>query len=42
MFKDLFRAKPKYVTVRPQAVPVKQDTSPGLWQKCTLCSNLLY
>ncbi|HHV94153.1 MAG TPA: acetyl-CoA carboxylase carboxyltransferase subunit beta [Firmicutes bacterium] len=42
MFKDLFRTKPKYVTVRPQAVPVKQDTSAALWQKCPHCSNLIY
>ena len=42
MFKDLFRAKPKYVTVRPQAVAVKQDVSAGLWQKCPHCDNLIY
>lgn len=42
MFKDLFRAKPKYVTVRPQAVSIKQDTSAGLWQKCPQCTNLIY
>jgi acetyl-CoA carboxylase carboxyl transferase subunit beta len=42
VFKDLFRAKPKYVTVRPQAVSVKQDTSAGLWQKCPHCGNLIY
>ncbi|NMB12178.1 MAG: acetyl-CoA carboxylase carboxyltransferase subunit beta [Firmicutes bacterium] len=42
MFKDLFRTKPKYVTVRPQAVSIKQDTSAGLWQKCPQCTNLIY
>ncbi|NMB46354.1 MAG: acetyl-CoA carboxylase carboxyltransferase subunit beta [Firmicutes bacterium] len=42
MFKDLFRTKPKYVTVRPQAVSIKQDTSAGLWQKCPQCMNLIY
>lgn len=42
MFKDLFRTKPKYVTIRPQAVSIKQDTSAGLWQKCPQCMNLIY
>lgn len=42
MFKDLFRTKPKYVTIRPQAVSIKQDSSAGLWEKCPNCENLIY
>lgn len=39
MLKDLFR-KPKYVTVR--ADTVKKDIPEGLWQKCPVCSEILY
>lgn len=42
MFKDLFRSKPKYVTVRPQAVSIKRELPNGLWQKCPDCMNLIY
>jgi acetyl-CoA carboxylase carboxyl transferase subunit beta len=43
-FKDLFRAKPRYVTVKPQQ-PLeekKRDIPDGLWVKCESCDNLLY
>ncbi len=45
MFKDLFRSKPKYVTVRPnrqQDFSEKKEIPDGLWVKCDKCSNILY
>jgi acetyl-CoA carboxylase carboxyl transferase subunit beta len=48
VFKDLFRSKPKYVTVRPQKQTdhlehsEKKEIPGGLWIKCDKCSNILY
>lgn len=45
VFKDLFRSKPKYVTVRPnrqQDFSEKKEIPDGLWVKCDKCSNILY
>lgn len=45
MFKDLFRSKPKYVTVRPQKQSdqsEKKEIPGGLWIKCDKCNNILY
>lgn len=43
-FKDLFRTKPKYVTVKPQQQVTfqKRDIPDGLWMKCEKCNSLLY
>ena len=45
MLKDLFRSKPKYVTVRPTRLPTQQpkrEIPDGLWTKCEGCSAMLY
>lgn len=45
VFKDLFRSKPKYVTVRPHRQPEtseKKEIPGGLWIKCDKCNNILY
>ena len=45
MFKDLFRSKPKYVTVRPHKQSdrsEKKEIPGGLWIKCNKCNNILY
>lgn len=49
MLKDLFRSKPKYVTVRPkrslqpQVQPqAKREIPDGLWTRCSSCGTLLY
>jgi acetyl-CoA carboxylase carboxyl transferase subunit beta len=39
-FKDLFRTKPKYVTVDP-ATP-RKEIPENLWLKCPVCSQILY
>ncbi|WP_324715578.1 acetyl-CoA carboxylase, carboxyltransferase subunit beta [Carboxydochorda subterranea] len=43
MLKDLFRGKPRYVTVKPPAtMPVKREAPDGLWTKCSGCGAILY
>lgn len=49
MLKDLFRSKPKYVTVRPKRSPqpqvqpqAKREIPDGLWTRCSSCGTLLY
>lgn len=44
MLKDLFRGKPRYVTVKaPASTPVPRREAPdGLWTKCTGCGAILY
>jgi len=45
VFKDLFRSKPKYVTVRPHKQSdrsEKKEIPGGLWIKCSKCNNILY
>lgn len=49
MLKDLFRSKPRYVTVRPKQRPQpqthsqpKREIPDGLWTKCSSCGTLLY
>lgn len=45
MLKDLFRTKPKYVTVRPGRVspkPPKREIPDGLWTKCDGCAAMIY
>lgn len=45
VFKDLFRSKPKYVTVRPHKQgdkSEKKEIPGGLWVKCDKCGNILY
>ncbi|MGE5507802.1 MAG: acetyl-CoA carboxylase, carboxyltransferase subunit beta [Chitinophagales bacterium] len=43
-FSDLFRAKPRYVTVKPPKPEEKKprDIPDGLWLKCEGCESLLY
>lgn len=46
-FRDIFRAKPKYVTVRPkeaskQPAKEKAPVPDGLWVKCPQCSVFIY
>lgn len=43
-FSDLFRAKPRYVTVKPPRPEQKKpkDIPDGLWLKCENCESLLY
>lgn len=48
-FKDLFRAKPRYVTVRPaeqrnerSEESRRRDIPDGLWIKCEQCNTLLF
>ncbi|HHW13581.1 MAG TPA: acetyl-CoA carboxylase carboxyltransferase subunit beta [Firmicutes bacterium] len=43
-FSDLFRAKPRYVTVKPPRSEEKKpkDIPDGLWLKCENCESLLY
>lgn len=43
-FSDLFRAKPRYVTVKPPKPDEKKprDIPDGLWLKCENCETLLY
>ncbi len=43
-FSDLFRAKPRYVTVKPPRPEEKKprDIPDGLWLKCENCEALLY
>lgn len=40
MLKDLFRSKPRYVTVRP--VASKREIPDGLWVKCEKCDQMIY
>lgn len=52
MLKDLFRGKPRYVTVRAdqgregegqlQEAPRKKEIPDGLWTKCNRCGSILY
>lgn len=49
MLKDLFKTKPKYITVkserdysRPEEVVEKREIPDGLWVKCTKCSQITY
>ncbi|MDI7246678.1 MAG: acetyl-CoA carboxylase, carboxyltransferase subunit beta [Bacillota bacterium] len=39
-FKDLFKGKQKYVTVKPASIQTEQPD--GLWTKCTQCGQLTY
>lgn len=43
-FSDLFRSKPRYVTVKPPNPEEKKprDIPDGLWLKCEGCESLLY
>ncbi|HHV61572.1 MAG TPA: acetyl-CoA carboxylase carboxyltransferase subunit beta [Firmicutes bacterium] len=40
MFKDLFRSKQKYVTVKPASV--RREIPDGMWSKCTKCGQIIY
>jgi len=51
VFKDLFRSKQKYVTIRQREVPesalhatetVKKELPDGLWVKCEKCNQMIY
>ncbi|HEY8392776.1 MAG TPA: acetyl-CoA carboxylase, carboxyltransferase subunit beta [Capillibacterium sp.] len=51
MFKDLFRAKQKYVTIRQREFPdgslhqsemAKKELPDGLWVKCGKCNQMIY
>lgn len=46
MLKDLFRGKPRYVTVKPPAPAtapaVPREAPDGLWTKCAGCGAILY
>lgn len=47
MLKDLFRSKPRYVTVKSQTLTKaneteRKDAEPALWVKCEDCGELLY
>lgn len=44
MLKDLFRTKPKYVTVKPRvaAPEPRREVPDGLWTKCESCGTILY
>ncbi len=51
MFKDLFRSKQKYVTIRQREIPdgslqqtesSKKELPDGLWVKCGQCSQMIY
>lgn len=51
MFKDLFRSKQKYVTIRQREVPdsafqqvdsAKKELPDGLWVKCQQCNQMIY
>ena len=49
MLKDLFKTKPKYITVKPVndfsgrgAVIEKKEIPDGLWTKCNRCSQITY
>jgi acetyl-CoA carboxylase carboxyl transferase subunit beta len=50
MFKDLFKTKPKYVTVRapqepgtrPETVENRREIPDGLWVKCDRCNQIIY
>jgi len=49
MLKDLFKTKPKYITVRPpqelgtrQEPAEKRDIPDGLWVKCDRCNQIVY
>lgn len=50
MFKDLFKTKPKYVTVRapqepgtrPETIENKREIPDGLWVKCDRCNQIIY
>lgn len=50
MFKDIFKTKPKYVTVRapkdqvsrPETIENKREIPDGLWVKCDRCNQMLY
>ena len=39
-FKDLFKGKQKYVTVKPTSIQTEEPD--GLWSKCTQCGQLTY
>src|SRR5690606_327329 len=43
-FREIFRGKSKYVTVRPEgdAQTAKKEVPDGLWTKCPECRALLY
>lgn len=48
-WKDLFRVKPKYITVTPgkrtemnKEVSDKKDVAEGLWVKCSKCGEIIY
>lgn len=44
-FREIFRGRPKYVTVRADSQPeqtAKREVPDGLWQKCTGCGIALY
>lgn len=48
-WKDLFRVKPKYITVTPgkrtemnKEVTDKKDVAEGLWVKCDKCGEIIY
>lgn len=49
VFKDLFRSKQKYVTIRQREVPdsslhepSKKEVPDGLWVKCDQCNQMIY
>lgn len=50
MLKDLFKTKPKYITVKPErelqagvdSAVEKKEIPDGLWVKCTRCAQITY
>lgn len=43
MLKDLFRTKPKYVTVQSRVRDtLEKEVSDGLWTKCSKCNQIVY
>lgn len=43
MLKDLFRTKPKYVTVQSRVRDtLEKEVSNGLWTKCSKCNQIVY
>jgi acetyl-CoA carboxylase carboxyl transferase subunit beta len=43
MLKDLFRTKPKYITVQSKVrYTLEKEVSDGLWTKCSKCNQLIY
>ncbi len=39
---NVFRGKPKYVTVRPQEEPERKDFPDNLWTRCDSCGKMIF